>query len=177
VNKEYYSIENQIKRNEIRNQLDTDKKIFKKLSKEGKLNYEVKWHLSKNNIELKYLGDDCHKSLNTKKDYSIYMIDKTELFRVLDPSFKRVYKKENLWKKHCEDKITKVLQNWKKGYCLIPPVLILNLPEKCLLIQDGKHRFAVANYFETEQIPLIILNVIEKRFLELVNSAHIKKID
>ncbi len=48
---------------------------------------------------------------------------------------------------------------------LITPVLILDLNEKKLIIQNEKHRFAVANYFRADQAPIIIINSIEKRLL------------
>lgn len=99
-----------------------------------------------------------------------------DLFEILYESYKRVFIKDNIWIKHCDNKITRVLRNWENKVKLIPPVLMLDGNKDKLLIQDGKHRFAVANYFNAVELPLIILRNVEARFLELAGDKA-QKID
>ncbi|PRY03361.1 ParB-like nuclease family protein [Pontibacter ummariensis] len=172
----YFSLENQRKRNEENIKREKDKKCFKNLLKDPNFKIQPKWHLSKNDIDLSHLKGECHTDLKSSSDYNLYEIERTELFRILDSSYLSTYTKEKIWKSHEDNKITEVLVNWQSAVNLIPPVLILNSNEDKLLIQDGKHRFAVANYFEAKDVPIIILNTIEKRFLELADSNKLKKL-
>lgn len=173
--KEYYSIENQIKRNEESREREADKKRFKKLLNDPNFLIVPQWHLLKPDIDFLKLEDDQHIELGDVDSYELYIITKEELFRILDESFSSVYIKTKIWKNHDNDKIIKVLQNWEKNIKLIPPVVTFNFYSKKFNIQDGKHRFAVANYFEAETIPIIILKNEEVNFLANVNNEKINK--
>jgi hypothetical protein len=177
VDKDYFSIENQMIRIEENERRDKSTKRFKKLLKDSTYSIQPRWNLTKSEIDLSHLADECHKDLKNDSDYSLYSITKDELYRILAVCYKTVYTKEKLWKSHEPDKITGVLENWEKSNKLIPPILILDLAEEKFLIHDGKHRFAVANFFDIIDIPVIILNQIEKRFLELADINLIKKIE
>lgn len=177
MDKEYFSKKNQLKRIEARKKHNKNKLRFKKLSKDPNFNIEPKWHLLKSEIDFSFLGSDCHIDLKNSEDYSLYFIEKNELFRILDESFSRVYIKSKIWKNHDEDKIGKVMEHWEGQNKLIPPVIILNDYRTKFLIQDGKHRFAVANYFEATKIPIIILNSIESYFTQLTDNKRIEKIN
>ncbi|MCO6163959.1 ParB N-terminal domain-containing protein [Flavobacterium sp. NRK F7] len=177
LDKDYYSIENQIKRIEENKRIDSEKKKFKEMLKNLDFKLIPQWHLYKSDIDFEYLKSDCHISLCKGEAYSLYWVKRLELFRILDPSYSRVFVKEKIWKSHDEIKITRVLSNWESNRKLIPPVLIPDLTKKVFLIQDGKHRFAVSNFFEVEEIPIIVLNLDEEIFLKLVNKKYIKKIE
>ncbi|HAF27804.1 MAG TPA: hypothetical protein DCG75_02040 [Bacteroidales bacterium] len=177
MDKEYFSLENQMKRIEENERREKNKRCFKKKMKNSTFSILPAWHLTKSEIDLSHIANDCHKDLKKDSDYSLYLINKEELFRILDDCYRTVYTKEKIWKSHEPDKITSVLESWENSNKLIPPILILDLKEEKFLIQDGKHRFAVANYFDAVYIPVIILNQIEKLFLKLANNSLIKKLE
>ncbi|MPS66823.1 MAG: hypothetical protein DI622_11430 [Chryseobacterium sp.] len=177
MDKDYFSIENQIIRREKSILHEKNKKRFKELLKNSDYNLIPKWHLCKNEIDLSYLRSHRHIELVDNDCYNLYSINRDELFRILDQSYTRVFTKSKIWKSHNEDKIIRVLNDWENDTKLIPPVIILNLSDTKFLIQDGNHRLAVANYFDSKEIPVIILNSVEDRFLATVKLDKVKKLN
>lgn len=60
IDKDYYSIESQIKRAEENKRIMSEMSKFKKLLKNPDFKILPLWHLNKADIDFKYLKNDCH---------------------------------------------------------------------------------------------------------------------
>lgn len=179
MNTKYFSLENQSKRIEKNKRLEEKQKYYKELMANQNFLIQPQWHLQKDKINFTYIEDEKPTYLKNSSDYSLYFINKDKLFEVLASVYKDCYVKEKIWDEntHTPNKITGVLEKWEKSCKLIPPILILDSKKDKFLIQDGKHRFAVAHFFDAIDIPIIIPNQTEIRFLELTNENYIWKIE
>jgi hypothetical protein len=66
--------------------------------------------------------------------------------------------------------------HWEKGEKLIPPILNMDLTETNFILQDGKHRFAVFNYFDAEKLPIIVPYIFLEKFKNICSNLKIKEV-
>ena len=161
---DYYSIENQIKRNNANKYINDKKKEFKIILKNDPNSITANWLLAKENIDFENLPEKKPLFITDNK-YEIYWVNLKELLQNLNCNAEKVYGKKSLWTlQHNDSKITRVLIHWQNQEKLIP--IILNIPDpKLVLIQDGHHRLTVSNYLDLETIPVIISKNFEANFL------------
>mgnify|MGYP006981761299 CR=1 FL=1 len=175
MDRDYFSIENQQKRIQENQEIKKAEKRFKKLMKSDSFKIESNWHINKGEIDFSHLKDHKPNYIETD-NYSIYEINKIDLFKILNSTVKDTFQKKNIWTKHSPFNITKVLIHWEKGDKLIPPILNMDLTKTNFILEDGKHRFAVFNYFEEVKLPIIVPDIFLEKFKEICSDLKIKEV-
>ena len=131
------------------------------------------WHETVDAIDFDLQPDNEFSAPYNTRDFQIYKSPLADLIKALAPIYRQVYAKPTLFNtQHDKDKLIGVVDCWKNGEALIPPML-MDAGNNELLPLDGKHRLKVACFNGVEEVYFILFDADMPRITQYFNPTSV----